>query len=162
MRSVVAERVMSRRQQMKATGRRAWRQAGRRFRKAEKRRGFTPSNSVGAFARRHWRAAEGNNGIVGKQFPPNVAKKPFTARSLVGMTMGARKRAYRAAVAELEQANVWRGDVVDRKRLRIGERLRRCPGCCNCQPCAGLVPKLCIRYCDGSGLLPARKKGSKP
>ena len=56
----------------------------------------------------------------------------ITARSLVGMTMGARKRAYRAAVAELEQAEVWRGDVVDRSRLRISERLRPCLGCFDC------------------------------
>lgn len=100
--------------------------------------------------------------------------KPFTARSLVGMSMGARKRAYRAAVAELEQAEVWRGDVVDRKRLRIGERLRPCNGCtaCNsamsCCGCRHGYEPWDNRYshhicdpegpCDGSGVLPARKK----
>ena len=83
--------------------------------------------------------------------------KPFTARSLVGMSMGARKRAYRAAVAELEQAEVWRGDVVDRKRLRIGERLRPCPGCRACCLHPNGLNNL-ISGCDGSGVLPARKK----
>ena len=83
--------------------------------------------------------------------------KPFTARSLVGMSMGARKRAYRAAVAELEQAEVWRGDVVDRKRLRIGERLRPCPGCRACCLHPNGLNNL-ISWCDGSGVMPARKQ----
>lgn len=34
-----------------------------------------------------------------------------------------------------------------------------CPGCCSCGPCFG--PKPCRRVCDGSGVLPARKIGSK-
>ena len=38
---------------------------------------------------------------------------------------------------------------------KLGERLRPCPGCCNCQPCFG--PKACRRVCDGSGVLPATK-----
>jgi hypothetical protein len=77
------------------------------------------------------------------------ANKPFTARSLVGMTMGARKRVYRNAVNTLECADVWRGDVVDRKRLRIGERLRPCPGCALCQPCAHCgKPSTCIGLYD--------------
>mgnify|MGYP006976397682 FL=1 len=123
--------------------------------------------------------------------------KPFTTRSLVGMTQGARKRVYRNAVNTLECADVWRGDVVDRKRLRIGERLRPCPGCSVCQPCYCGNPSTCIGLydsmyvhdkpspacdvccghgcedghcykrddaitCDGSGVIPARKKGSKP
>ena len=83
------------------------------------------------------------------------ANKPFTARSLVGMTMGARKRAYRAAVAELEQAEVWRGDVVDRSRLRISERLRPCPGC---EECRGYDDGIGVLHCDGSGVMPARKQ----
>ena len=83
--------------------------------------------------------------------PLPLPVKPITARSLVGMTMGSRKRAYRAAVAELEQAEVWRGDVVDRSRLHIGERLRPCPGCMDCDPQG--FPSLC----DGSGVLPARR-----
>ena len=64
------------------------------------------------------------------------AMKPesFTARSLVGMTMGARKRAYHKAVRDLEQADVWKGDVVSRERFFIGQRLRRCPGCADCHP----------------------------
>ena len=145
--------------------------------------------------------------------------KPFTTRSLVGMTQGARKRVYRNAVNTLECADVWRGDVVDRKRLRIGERLRPCPGCQKCgvfrfqrvggfgdnttyvehrlssgtsrlirskgipwrysrdrrrsksapfhplDKCLALVAAgqwiLGPDLCDGSGVLPARKEGSK-
>ena len=55
---------------MKSTGRRAWRQAGRRFRKAAKRQGMSPGCDVGIYARRHWRNIDGNNGIWGNQFPP--------------------------------------------------------------------------------------------
>ena len=84
--------------------------------------------------------------------------KPFTSRSLVGMTQGARKRVYRNAVNTLECADVWRGDVVDRKRLRIGERLRPCPGC---EECRGYDDGIGVIHCDGSGVLPARKEGSK-
>ena len=53
--------------------------------------------------------------------------KPFTARSLVGMTMGARKRAARIDCFGI------RTKVHDfRTLLRIGERLRPCPGCFDC------------------------------
>ena len=45
--------------------------------------------------------------------------KPFTARSLVGMTMGARKRAWEMMGYQCFD-------------LRIGERLRPCPGCPQC------------------------------
>ena len=154
---------------MKPTGRRAWRQAGRRFRKAEKRRGFTPSSSVGAFSRRHWRAVDGNNGIVGKQFPPRLERKPFTARSLVGMTQGARKRLREAIFCgERVPPFILGADSVT-EGLRIGKRLRPCPGCFHCQP--GVkgwhidrsrsgrfnMPALAL-HCDGIGVLPARKQ----
>jgi hypothetical protein len=89
-----------------------------------------------------------------------VRPKPFTARSLVGMTMGARKRLYRYIVDALPTE----GDVflicAEDEGVPIGwflaQRLRPCCGCCNCQPCFG--PKACRRVCDGSGVLPARKQ----
>ena len=106
--------------------------------------------------------------------------KPFTARSLVGMTMGARKRAYRRAVEKLEQAPIWRGDVVLRAAFRIGQRLRPCLGCYLCcpMPCqgCGMLPSLdtdceacradhymmAMYACDGSGVLPAKGPGPGP
>ena len=39
-----------------------------------------------------------------------------------------------------------------RAKYRIGERLRPCPGCMECDP-SGFAS-----ICDGSGVLPARKK----
>lgn len=52
------------------------------------------------------------------------------SRSLVGMTMGARKR----AIARCEQVDT---DPVHRMWFRLGERLRPCPGCANCDPYMG-------------------------
>ena len=85
--------------------------------------------------------------------------QPFTARSLVGMTMGARKRAawyealrtsydgdggpisnrklrlclsvLTAKVLSVTVPTEWRLEV--RAKYRIGEKLRPCPGCCLCQ-----------------------------
>ena len=84
--------------------------------------------------------------------------KPFTPRSLVGMTQGARKRAawYEALrtsydgdggpisnrklrlclsvlttkVLSVTVPTEWRLEV--RAKYRIGEKLRPCPGCCAC------------------------------
>ena len=75
--------------------------------------------------------------------------KSFTARSLVGMTMGARKRAAdRVAVAALgnDRAHAYTREYgsylrsgeylgaywTARAKYRIGERLRPCLGCCAC------------------------------
>ena len=104
--------------------------------------------------------------------------KPFTTRSLVGMTMGSRKR----AIARCEQVDL---DPVHRLWFRLGQRLRPCPGCCACwgadvspadfgydAECFG--PRVTghtkreirrmwkwqrnlVDDCDGSGVLPARK-----
>ena len=106
----------------------------------------------------------------------------MTPRSLVGMTMGARKR--RALSAQEDDAlsrlirdpmKVLCGhfDAHDnaeqyRKPYRIGQRLRPCPGCHTCMP--GVkgwhIDKVRGRFkmptvawsCDGSGVLPARAK----
>ena len=97
---------------------------------------------------------------------PSIAK-PMTPRSLVGMTMGARKRRARGLVGDL--GHMLYGDY------RIGQRLRPCLGCYRCcpMPCqgCGMLPSLdtdceacradhfamAMYACDGSGVLPARK-----
>jgi len=90
-----------------------------------------------------------------------VPVKPFTARSLVGMTMGARKRRARGLVGDL--GHMLYGDY------RIGQRLRPCPGCSLCKGvgCYACYPKFdqdcdaCVNgmsfLCDGSGVLPAKR-----
>ena len=108
------------------------------------------------------------------------ANKPFTARSLVGMTMGARKRAWLSNAlypvvfpsgivtdeTEMQAGYSW-PEIRDDWPL-LGERLRPCPGCFHCQP--GVkgwhidrsrsgrfnMPALAL-HCDGSGVLPARR-----
>jgi len=67
------------------------------------------------------------------------ANKPFTARSLVGMTMGARKRIRRTITKLLDKMH---GNLAsighqhdaarDDSFLHIGKRLRPCPGCPQC------------------------------
>ena len=85
--------------------------------------------------------------------------EPFTPRSLVGMTQGARKRkvwaAYQTGISES-----W-------SRLcaayRIGQKLRPCPGCVQCFVCVSCENDTCAcsshraSICAGSGVLPARK-----
>jgi len=113
--------------------------------------------------------------------------KSFTSRSLVGMTQGARKRRAREWMEweRLHQRAQDLQEVVDRQmgrrsqprtvghtpgRLkqyyRIGQKLRPCAGCirCECQTAFDVWPKLGealakdLPTCDGSGVLPARKK----
>ena len=86
------------------------------------------------------------------------AARPFTARSLVGMTMGARKRLYRYIV----DAFPTEGDVflicAEDEGVPIGwflaQRLRPCPGC---EECRGYDDGIGVIHCDGSGVLPARR-----
>lgn len=105
--------------------------------------------------------------------------KQFTSRSLIGMTMGARKRAawyealrsgydgrisnrkLRLCLRSVLTADVlavtvpieWRLEV--RAKYRIGERLRPCPGC---EECRGYDDGIGVVHCDGSGVMPARKQ----
>jgi hypothetical protein len=88
----------------------------------------------------------------------------MTPRSLVGMTMGARKRAARNEDDYTRSAEY----LFQRTKYRIGQRLRPCPGCHTCMP--GVkgwhIDKVRGRFkvptiawsCDGSGVLPARAK----
>ena len=111
--------------------------------------------------------------------------KPFTARSLVGMSQKARKR--------LRHDRLFGPNVAPTKllladsltvQLHIGERLRPCPGCCACwghriSSAYGEIAECCgpqtsgkrksqikamrkwqetlADNCDGSGVLPARR-----
>ena len=93
----------------------------------------------------------------------------MTPRSLVGMTMGARRR--RLWHEFFDEA--WDGATINTFRTeaakyRLGQRLRPCPGCHTCMP--GVkgwhIDKVRGRFkvptiawsCDGSGVLPARAK----
>lgn len=121
-----------------------------------------------------WGTADGD----GVEFA--VKSRSFTARSLVGMTQGARKRAawyealrtsydgdggpisnrklrlcLRTALTPKVLADTvpieWRLEV--RAKYRIGERLRPCPGCVRCRCNTGLAayPKLGEALCTGTG-----------
>lgn len=110
----------------------------------------------------------------------------MTPCSLVGMTQGARKRAARraaiSALRVISASTYWYA----RRRYRIGERLRPCPGCPDCcewaepfddgsfflhdpdtsHPCDYSCDGKSFDcddegnpppLCDGSGVLPARR-----
>ena len=145
---------------MKATGRRAWRKWAKRRRRlyAQLQKSLSvssksdPSPYRGVICRRKKKAAEGRG-------PRAVPVKPFTARSLDGMTMGARKR---AAFRDLQADNFAVETLVkierteERAKYRIGQRLRPCPGCpaCTTSRCQWGVGPGCM---DGSGVLPAKR-----
>lgn len=142
---------------MKPNGRRAWRRFAKQQRRKVNRRNRqtgTPwiNDADGAFYRHEQKHFEQR---------PIVPVGPFTARSLVGMSQSARKRAIRALFVELvftsqgtaieptDKGSRWfhlwcrgSGDAASRDpeyaalraKYRIGERLRQCPGCFHCQP----------------------------
>jgi len=145
---------------MSPNGLRRWRRYAKKCRYRSRKEGkrATGATAQGATVRAlFWMAKNHPNFAL----PP----KPFTPRSLVGMSQGARKRAHHKAVLALEHAEVWRGDVVDRSRFRIGQKLRPCVGClrCQCRSAFDAWPELGEELandhptCDGSGVLPARK-----
>lgn len=88
-------------------------------------------------------------------------------RKLVGMTMGARKREARShadyANLGLPVPKNWHIDTPYheyRRNLRLGERLRPCPWRHDAKGCMGKGwegPGPGVDYCDGSGVLPARR-----
>lgn len=124
---------------MSPNGRRAWREW---MRKANPRRKLRPpTHTICRLAR------EGRRHIG--PIPP-ATPKPFSPRSLVGMTMGARKRAWLSgallndylfpgrnstgAEHDVRSDYCWPEIRVDAPYLgtQLGERLRPCPGCCAC------------------------------
>ena len=125
---------------MSPNGRRAWRKWMRRVEHDPNLR--PQGKSISRLAR------EGKRHLG--SIPPTPAK-PFTARSLVGMTTGARKRKRWATVQSAGQYDAPGAARYIGGPYRIGERLRPCPGCMECDP-SGFAS-----ICDGSGVLPARK-----
>lgn len=145
---------------MRENGRRRWRKwakkgldivSGYTARRLNKRRYWNRR-------RRHRNAVD-----VTGPLPPLPAAKPFDVRSLVGMTMGARKRAtwrevflsrdgaHDFAMHNGTRAEQWAKYNKLLSEYRIGERPRPCPGCYSCLGgSASGVPKL--GRCDGSGL----------
>lgn len=104
--------------------------------------------------------------------PEPLPAKPFTARSLVGMTESTKKR---KAFADWCRMGM-RAWPTHAQRWRVGERLRPCPGkhgCVNCTKTCGSCEDQapddtkCQRcgsvmttegpFCNGSGTVPARK-----
>lgn len=125
------------------TGRRAWRKWLRSQRKHDKDSWSALLGAVrgrASYARKH-RGTNAGQGLP--EEPGTDTVRSFTARSLVGMTMGARKRRARGLVGDL--GHMLYGDY------RIGQRLRPCLGCYLCcpMPCQGCG--------DGSGVLPAKR-----
>ena len=166
---------------MSPNGRRAWRVAAKKLRRKIGRRvrdldhRSTPIS--GAWFRRHgftmddpryqirqyigtWGTVDGD----GVEFAIKPAS--FTPRSLVGMTQGARKRAWLSNAlypvvftsgivtdeTEMQAGYSWQ-EIRDDWPL-LGQRLRPCPGC---EECRGYDDGIGVLHCDGSGVLPARK-----
>lgn len=149
---------------MKANGMRAWRKAAKRWRRTQNR--ANRKNGVAWINDGDGRWYRRQRAFFAQR--PVIEPRPFSPRSLVGMTQGARKRAARRCPGcieckhEIPQRDYGlrcnSGGVFAkspeqwRRRFKIGERLRPCPGCADCL--AGLLGWMSI--CDGSGVLPAR------
>lgn len=139
---------------MNPNGMRAWRRFARSVRRKQNRasrasRALWIADGTGRWYRRQ-------QGFFKQR--PSVPARVFSPRSLVGMTMGARKRAARIACVkhpfklrrlkllwfkcfcrdaagrqETEQDRKSLALYADqRSKYRIGQRLRPCPGCCAC------------------------------
>lgn len=152
---------------MNATGRRAWRKWIKRYRRGH--------HAEWKRASGEWRACDGQakfcaltgaqckrksgrkNGLYipskKDKTEPETKVKPFKTMSLVGMTQGARKRAWlrgalndylfphqnsTGAEHDVRSDYSWSEIRVDAPFLgtKLGERLRPCPGCSTCaRPC---------------------------
>jgi hypothetical protein len=161
---------------MSPNGRRRFRRMNRRFRQ----RGPSTVRE---------RALNTNGGMARKMIlvqwwggdPLPLPPKPFTPRSLVGMTQGARKRSARLVASKsisedqavayineygsfLRSAEYLGAYWDSRSKYRIGQKLRPCSGCVQCFVCVSCENDTCARtshrasLCDGSGVLPARKE----
>ena len=141
---------------MSPNGRRAWREWVRR--QDLRRKHKQPKGSVCRMARQ----ARRHIPLV----PGVVLPKPLTASSLVGMTMGARKKAWLSNA--LYPVVFPSGIITDETDMQagyswpeirydwplLGERLRPCEGC---EECRGYDDGIGVIHCDGSGVLPARR-----
>ena len=145
---------------MSPNGLRRWRRYAKKCRYRSRKEGTraTGATAHGATARAlFWKARNHPNFAL----PP----KPFTPRSLVGMTQGARKRKawrdvfYKDGRAITESLNASQEMLLsvynsELAKYRIGQKLRPCAGC---EECRGYDDGIGIIHCDGSGVLPARK-----
>jgi len=156
---------------MSPNGRRAWRKWATRRRRLFRRlcrdlrsgahtKVLSPTPYDAPIKRRVRKSTEGRG-------PRATPPRPFTPRSLVGMTQGARKR---KAWARYQSARFLCDDVNSdwtawRSTYRIGQKLRPCVGCLRCQRRSAfdawpeLGEELAKDHptCDGSGVLPARR-----
>jgi hypothetical protein len=157
---------------MKANGRRRWRKWARGRRKhgyGDQRLAY--SREISLTDRRH------RNTLAAVPLPA----KPWSARSLVGMSMAARKRAWvggalarivfldgvRSDQEEIVSAYSW--SEIRGARPFLGQRLRPCPWCCDWRhiflSCAEVIARQETHYrldhCDGSGVLASRATGGR-
>lgn len=139
---------------MRPNGKRRWRKWAKKLR-GEDTNKIWPF-ATGAYLKRHDRQGYA---VPRSLWPKNMElpAKPFSPRSLCGMTMGARKRlAFWDAYVPFCEENTdgtppksWRRRCMTaipydaglhaayneaRAKYRIGERLRPCPGCPKCGP----------------------------
>lgn len=177
---------------MKPNGRRRWRKwlaRERKGRMAPSGRGTEPwcwwASCDGTRVVRRHRGGEWVTGSLPDLATMPLPAREFSARSLCGMTQGARKRAARveaisgdAATLALQSRKVWLlwwrqgclGGMPKlaaypsiRAKYRLGERLRPCPGCVECFVCLACENETCKRehhrthICDGSGVLLAKR-----
>lgn len=140
---------------MSPNGKRRWRKWAKKLR-GEDTNKIWPF-ATGAYLKRHDRQGYA---VPRSLWPKNMElpAKPFSPRSLCGMTMGARKRlAFWDAYVPFCEENTdgtppksWRRRCMTaipydaglhaayneaRAKYRIGERLRPCPGCWQCDEC---------------------------
>ena len=80
--------------------------------------------------------------------------RPFSPRSLVGMSETSKRRLFRQAIDALPQEQRAANLVRLFRLYRIGERLRPCPN-----PWCSKEDGCVLRECHGSGVLPARGRG---
>lgn len=152
---------MAERTAKERTGRRAWRQWSKR--REYKGRREARKNGVKyqpLMTWNEWRKAN-NEGVK----PTEKPARTISACELPGMTMGARKRAWREYDRQqIEEATddddagklaAARRSAEHLLRLRIGKRLRPCPGC---EECRGYDDGIGVIHCDGSGVLPAKSQ----
>jgi hypothetical protein len=120
------------------------------------------------FIRRHRNSFVADGKTVAEWYPPELPVKPFSPKSLVGMSQSARKRRIRLSGEDCGRCETCRN------QYRIGERLRPCPGCNMCGSTCGACEDQCpdgtrclqcgrVMYeetiCDGSGVLTSRRMG---
>ena len=159
---------------MKPNGRRRWRKWAKRW-----RRGQTLARADAILRRAKSVPLPGLSGAVAKKAKrslPPPATCPFNPRSLVGMSQRRRKQLFHQLFdTQTDPETIYSG-TWSRGGLRIGERLRPCLGCLECEPkdCDGCGFSLgsgedcevcdahaIDRYvmgCNGSGILPAKRQ----